>query len=167
MCFASHHSSLNLFFFGKKGFWCCYSPLGEKLRGRLPPHQLDDVGTARRKVILKLFFLFFSTSWHQLDSLFFISGRELLYYISFEKEQLILLDLLGQYTNNPNKAIRSEQLLGGYSTQLIVVSSPSSYTFGSSFQWYLMKLFVVGVFGSIMTRNLWTMELKRFPWTEY
>ena len=48
---------------------------------------------------------------------FFISGRELLYYISFEKEQLILLDLLGQYTNNPNKAIRSEQLLGGYSTQ--------------------------------------------------
>ena len=98
---------------------------------------------------------------------FFISGRELLYYISFEKEQLILLDLLGQYTNNPNKAIRSEQLLGGYSTQLIVVSSPSSYSFGSSFQWYLMKLFVVGVFGCVMSRNFWTMELKRFPWTDY
>ena len=138
-------------------------PIGGKLRGRLPPHQLDDVGTARRKVILKLFFLFFLH--HARLPFSFLA--ELLYYISFEKEQLILLDLLGQYTNNPNKAIRSEQLLGGYSTQLIVVSSPSSYTFGSSFQWYLMKLFVVGVFGSIMSRNLWKMELKRFPWTDY
>ena len=81
MCFASHHSSLNLFFFGKKGFWCCYSPLGEKLRGRLPPHQLNDVGTARRKVILKLFFLFFLH--HGISQIPFFSFLAENYYTIF------------------------------------------------------------------------------------